>query len=233
MDGGRALSRGGRTAKIAAMATPAGDGSRAAWARGIGAALLVGLAGRLATGEVFGLAIASAFAFASLGRREAREGRAQGPDWLGWLMQLAFLAILCAAAWDNRLPRPASTSAASVAVPLAGFALLAAGLELRRRTERAMGRLFTVQLLVGERHRLVTDGPFRRIRHPSYASLGAIALGTALAVRSPSAVIATLVIWLPVILLRIHQEEAALSRRLGTAYREYAERTWRLVPGVY
>jgi protein-S-isoprenylcysteine O-methyltransferase Ste14 len=46
-------------------------------------------------------------------------------------------------------------------------------------------------------------------------------------------VLATLAIWLPVILLRIHQEEDVLSRRLGDAYREYARRTWRLVPGLY
>lgn len=202
-----------------------------AWIRGLLAAALVGLAGDFASFPVWILALVSGLAFSDLARRERREGSPSGPDWVGWLMQLAFLVILCAAAWDNRhaaqlLPRAG-------AIEIAGLALLAAGLELRRRTERAMGRFFTVQLRVEADHRLVDEGPFRTIRHPSYASLGAIALGTALAVRSPLAALATLAIWLPVIVLRIRQEEAELGRRLGSSYRDYARRTWRLVPGVY
>ena len=207
-----------------------GDGARS-WARGLSAAALVGIAGGFATLPVWGLALVSLFAFSDLARREHREGSPSGPDWVGWLMQLSFLAVLCAAAWDNRdatslIPLPGLLEAL-------GLGAVAAGLELRRRTERAMGRFFTVQLRVDTDHRLVDEGPFRTIRHPSYASLGAIALGTALAVRSPLAVLATLAIWLPVIVLRIRQEEAELGRRLGGAYRDYARRTWRLVPGVY
>jgi protein-S-isoprenylcysteine O-methyltransferase Ste14 len=202
-----------------------------AWLRGLAAATAVGTCGSFATIEVWVLALVSALAFSDLARRERQEGIGPGRDWVGWLMQLSFLVILCAAAWDNRdasdvLPRLGS-------IEIAGLALLAAGLELRRRTERAMGRFFTVQLRVDADHRVVDDGPFRTIRHPSYASLGAIALGTALSVRSPLAALATFALWLPVIVLRIHQEEAELGRRLGDAYRDYARRTWRLVPGVY
>jgi protein-S-isoprenylcysteine O-methyltransferase Ste14 len=207
-----------------------GDGARP-WLRGLAAAALVGIAGDFATLPVWILAFVTALSFSDLARREQREGSPSGPDWVGWLMQLSFLVILCAAAWDNRhvtqvLPRPG-------AIEIAGLTVLAGGLELRRRTERAMGRFFTVQLRVEADHRLVDEGPFRTIRHPSYASLGAIALGTALAVRSPLAAFATLAIWLPVIVLRIRQEEAELGRRLGAPYRDYARRTWRLVPGVY
>lgn len=192
--------------------------------------MAVGLCGSFATLEVWVLAIVSAFAFSDLGRRERHEGHTDGPDWIGWLMQLAFLVVLCAAAFDNRDP---DASLHFGAAEIAGTLLLAAGLELRRRTERAMGRFFTVQLRVDPDHKVIDGGPFRMIRHPSYASLGAIALGTALSVTSPLAAIATLVVWLPVILVRIHQEEAELGRRLGDAYRDYMGRTWRLVPGVY
>jgi protein-S-isoprenylcysteine O-methyltransferase Ste14 len=200
------------------------------WLRGLGAALAVGLCGSFATLDVWVLALVSAFAFSDLGRRERHEGHPDGPDRVGWLMQLAFLVVLCAAAFDNR---DASVARRFGVTDVAGLALLAGGLELRRRTERAMGRFFTVQLRVDPDHKVIDGGPFRMIRHPSYASLGAIALGTALSVRSPLAAIATLVVWLPVILLRIRQEEAELGRRLGAAYRDYAGRTWRLVPGVY
>jgi protein-S-isoprenylcysteine O-methyltransferase Ste14 len=207
-----------------------GDDARA-WLRGLLAAALVGLAGSFATLPVWILAFVSAVTFSDVARRELREGSSSAPDWIGWLMQLAFLTVLCAAAWDNR--HPSEMLSRPGAVEVAGLALVAAGLELRRRTERAMGRFFTVQLRVEPDHRLVDEGPFRTIRHPSYTSLGVIALGTALGVRSPLAALATFAIWLPVIVLRIRQEEAELGRRLGDTYRDYARRTWRLVPGVY
>ena len=52
-------------------------------------------------------------------------------------------------------------------------------------------------------------------------------------VGSPLAAGVTLVVWLPLALLRIAEEERALHARLGRAYDEYARGRWCLVPGVY
>ena len=178
------------------------------------------------------LALIAFASFWDVGRRENAEN-AELPmqDWTGWLLQIAFLVILCAAAWDNRhwhrlvaYPRLAETI---------GLVLIGAALLLRRATAEAMGRHFKVRIQSAPDHELVQNGPFRVLRHPSYASLGLLALGTAVSTRSLHALIAIVVVWLPTVAIRISREESFLARRFGTAYESYASRTWRLVPGVF
>ena len=82
-------------------------------------------------------------------------------------------------------------------------------------------------------HELVVTGPYRWIRHPNYAGLLLVALGTAMMIGSPGAAGVSLVVWLPLALLRIRLEERTLLRHLGDAYGEYRRGRWCLVPGVY
>ena len=196
--------------------------------RGIAATFLVAAAGRFSTPPVWVLAAIAGVSFYDLGRREYDE--ADSRDWTGWGMQLGFLVVLCGAAWDNRswvdLAGPGLAEAL-------GIGVIAAGVWLRHRTSEEMGRHFTVRIQSGAGHELLQTGPFRIIRHPSYASLGLIAVGTALATRSPAALAAALLVWLPAAGVRIAREEAFLADRFGPAYDEYARRTWRLVPGLF
>ena len=81
-------------------------------------------------------------------------------------------------------------------------------------------------------HQLATGGPFQFVRHPIYAALDLLALGTALW-------IPTLLVWLGTLLmavaghLRACTEEALLERAFGDTYREYCHRTKRFIPGLY
>ncbi len=196
-------------------------------ARGAAATLLVAAAGRFATPPVWVLAVIAGISFYDLGRREHDE--ADSSDWTGWGMQVGFLLVLGGAAWDNRR----WTDLAGPGLPEAiGLALIAAGVWLRRWTSEEMGRHFTVRIQ-SSADALVQSGPFRVLRHPSYSSLGLIALGTALSTRSSAALVASLLVWLPAAAIRIVREEAFLADRFGTAYDDYASRTWRLIPGVF
>jgi len=60
-----------------------------------------------------------------------------------------------------------------------------------------------------------------------------IAFGTAMMVRSPHAIGVTLVVWVPLALMRISKEERVLAERLGAAYTDYTRGRWCLVPGLY
>ena len=81
-------------------------------------------------------------------------------------------------------------------------------------------------------HQLATGGPFRFVRHPIYAGLNLLALGSA--IWAP-----TLIIWLGFALiaigsdLRARSEEKLLERAFGDVYRAYRGRTKRFLPGVY
>jgi protein-S-isoprenylcysteine O-methyltransferase len=124
-------------------------------------------------------------------------------------------------------------SVASSAGAWAGLALMLAGQLLRWWSVTTLGRLFTVNVAIRPQHRVITTGPYRYLRHPSYAALLLLHLGAGLCLGN---LISLLLLTVPitlVLLRRIQVEEDVISAALGPAYSEYAARTWRLIPGVY
>ena len=114
-----------------------------------------------------------------------------------------------------------------------GCAVGLTGVALRWWAIRTLGKQFTRNLQIAEDHRLVVEGPYRRIRHPSYSGAILMLAGVGLGLGNALSLAACLV--LPAIgyLQRIPREEALLRTELGEPYVEYARRTRRLVPGVY
>ena len=110
-----------------------------------------------------------------------------------------------------------------------GVAIYAAGGVLRLAPVFVLGRRFSGLVAIQPEHRLVTDGLYRFIRHPSYLGLLVNALGWGLAFRAGvGLVIAALM--LSVVIARIEAEERLLSETFGAEYDAYRARTWRLVP---
>jgi protein-S-isoprenylcysteine O-methyltransferase Ste14 len=54
---------------------------------------------------------------------------------------------------------------------LVGSGLVIAGSLLRIACFRALGKLFTFTISIRENHRLITNGPYSIVRHPSYIGL--------------------------------------------------------------
>lgn len=111
--------------------------------------------------------------------------------------------------------------------------LFAVGVALRWWAIASLGRLFTVDVAIAVDHRLIDHGPYRLIRHPSYAGALLAFLGLGLSLASLPALTALLVPCVAAYHYRMSVEEEALLRGLGGAYSDYMQRTWRLVPGVY
>lgn len=198
---------------------------------GAGVAAAVVAAGGLEEPVVFVLAAISALSFGDLARRAVAEATHGASDPTAIAVSLAFAVILVAAAYDLGRGAPSALPPAlGAATWIAGIGLIVAGVRLRGRAAAALGKSFVVRL--SESERLVDWGPYRRLRHPNYAALLLVALGTAASFASPLALAATLGLWLPTVLVRIDREERMLLRRFAS-YREYARRTWRLVVGVY
>lgn len=193
----------------------------------------MGFSGRWNGPTVVILSVVGGLTFFDLGRRDQVERPPGGAafDWWGNSMQLAFLLVLTAGAYENRLPEAAWRHPG---IPgIIGFGLILLGVRLRQSAADALGEQFTVNLSVLADHVLITTGPYRWLCHPNYAGLLLIAFGTATMVWSPLAIGVTLVLWLPAALLRIGAEERSLQARLGDAYADYARGRWRLVPGLY
>jgi protein-S-isoprenylcysteine O-methyltransferase Ste14 len=113
-----------------------------------------------------------------------------------------------------------------------GVVLSAAGGALRIWPVYVLGRRFSGLVAIQKGHRLVTDGVYGLIRHPSYLGLLINALGWALAFRSGVGVLLTALL-IPPLLARIRAEETLLRAHFGGEYEQYSQRTSRLIPGIY
>ena len=114
-----------------------------------------------------------------------------------------------------------------------GVCVFAMGFALRFYSIIYLGRFFTINVAIAADHRLVDSGPYRFVRHPSYA--GALMLFCSLGLIIGN--------WLSLLLLivpvfaafwwRMRIEEAALAEALGEPYHCYMKKTKRLVPMIY
>ena len=116
---------------------------------------------------------------------------------------------------------------------VAGVLTFATGLWIFYRSHADLGTNWSVTLELRERHRLVTHGIYRWVRHPMYLALLLIATGQALALPNwlvgPSYLVAMLLL----VALRLGPEERMMREQFGKDYEAYAATTKRLVPGVW
>lgn len=115
----------------------------------------------------------------------------------------------------------------------AGVCLCVLGLGLRAWGMRTLGTSYTRTLRTGSGQRLVTDGPYRWVRHPGYVGSMAVWIGAALAFHSWLAAIVVAILMLLAYGWRIRSEERMMADHFGDAYRDYTARTSRLFPGLY
>jgi protein-S-isoprenylcysteine O-methyltransferase Ste14 len=114
-----------------------------------------------------------------------------------------------------------------------GVLVLVAAMTLFYRTHQDLGRAWSVTLEIRERHRLVTDGIYARLRHPMYAAFWLWALSQALLLPNWIAGFSGLVGFGTLFFARVGREERMMLERFGEEYRAYMGRTKRVVPGVY
>ena len=114
-----------------------------------------------------------------------------------------------------------------------GTGVWVAGAALRWWAIWHLGRFFTVNVAVAADQRVVDDGPYRFVRHPSYTGLWLEAAGLGLAMGNVLGFALLAVLVLLALLHRIRIEETALLASLGAPYALYLRRTKKLVPLVY
>lgn len=113
-----------------------------------------------------------------------------------------------------------------------GLAVMVAGLAIRLYSILHLGRMFTRLVEIAPDHRLVTTGPYRLVRHPSYTGLLIFFLGIGLGLGDWLSALAMVGLPLAGIIYRIEVEERALIAAFGEEYRGYKARVSGLIPFV-
>ncbi|NYT20464.1 MAG: isoprenylcysteine carboxylmethyltransferase family protein [Methanomicrobiales archaeon] len=162
-------------------------------------------------------------------RRIRKEGKRPTPDTpLVYLPALGFFIVPLIFVLTPIL------SFADYALPfwagLAGTGIFALAIWLLWRSHADLGRYFSPVIEVVEGQRLVTDGVYRRIRHPMYTAHLLWGVSQPLLLWNWVAGFALLATFVPFIVVRMPAEERAMRQQFGGEYETYEARTGRLLP---
>jgi protein-S-isoprenylcysteine O-methyltransferase Ste14 len=87
--------------------------------------------------------------------------------------------------------------------------------------------------MVQHDQKIIQTGPYSLVRHPSYLGAYTAIIGCSLLLQTTISLIMSAFIMLAAYLYRIHVEEKTLMDEFGTDYRQYQEKTARLIPFLY
>jgi protein-S-isoprenylcysteine O-methyltransferase Ste14 len=96
-------------------------------------------------------------------------------------------------------------------------------------TELELGRQFSPQLQLREKHKLITSGPYSRIRHPLYTAIDGFGLSLAL-VSGNWLFVAFFLVCLIGLWYRVPKEERMMLDQFGEEYQVYMQRTGSFFP---
>jgi len=132
---------------------------------------------------------------------------------------------------------PRIAPAAEIRPPLVsvvvGIVVFWAGEALRVWSKVALGRYFTYSVMTSSDQPVITSGPYRFLRHPSYSGMLLISIGAGAAWGNWLGLGVLTLMTLVGLTYRIYVEEKALLEELGDRYRTYAEHHKRLIPFVW
>ena len=98
-------------------------------------------------------------------------------------------------------------------------------------THAILGRFWSPYLQLRPGHRLITEGPYARIRHPMYSAILGWMMSLGLVTANWIAFVFAALGALD-FMLRIQGEEKMMLQQFGDEYREYMRRTWQFLPAI-
>ena len=164
-------------------------------------------------------------------RKRRSNATARDAGSMGFLRTFAVLGAIAASIAAHEAPgadlHPRLTAA------WIGLAVLVCGIGLRLWCFRALGQYFTFTVQTSGDQQVVSTGPYRIVRHPSYLAILIALVGVGLSIGNWAALVALEGFTLIGLVRRIRVEEQALLGELGERYASYASGRKRLVPYVW
>ena len=113
---------------------------------------------------------------------------------------------------------------------VAGTLVCLFSLYLFRVTHKALGAMWSFSLDMRSEHKLVTEGIYKKVRHPMYSAFWLWAIAQALLLSNWAAGLSAIVGFGVLYFLRVGQEEQMVLKEFGAEYEEYSQRTGRIFP---
>ena len=98
-------------------------------------------------------------------------------------------------------------------------------------TLSSLGKNLTDTVVIRANATLVTDGPYRWVRHPFYVTTALVMVSVTLLTANWLIGLGCLVV-LSMLAIRTPKEEQALLKRFGQSYLDYMDRTGRFIPRI-
>lgn len=95
---------------------------------------------------------------------------------------------------------------------------------------KALGKNWSPKTEIFSEHRLVTTGPYKRLRHPMYAQGWLWTIAQIFIVSNYIAGFSGVIAWAILYFIRVPREEKMLMGTFGEEYKEYVNKTGRVFP---
>ena len=182
------------------------------------------------------LVTATAFYVAELAAMAHADRRARPParriDCLACRLALCSSLAVLVAFWIALLERSAGRLTTTWYQGF-GAVVMLAGIALRHVAIRRLGERFVTSVSLEGRGKLIQQGVYARVRHPSETGLLLVALGAAVLLKSGGAAVVSCAVLLPLTLARISIEDRCLVEAFGGEFRSYRRRVRALVPFLF
>lgn len=116
---------------------------------------------------------------------------------------------------------------------ITGATLLIAGTAFRLYAIHTLGKYFSSTVQIKSEHRIISQGPYKILRHPSYTGAYFAMLGSAVFLHSIIGVLIFGIGMLFVYHLRIKTEEQTLVQNFKEEYLNYSKHTYKMFPLVW
>ena len=116
-------------------------------------------------------------------------------------------------------------------ISLIGVLLMLLGISSRIWAIKTLDKAFSATVQIKEGQELITTGPYRWFRHPSYTGAWLLMVGDALVLQSWMSLSILSIGMLWAYSKRIRTEEETLYRAFGERYQSLESQTWKMLPG--
>ena len=120
-----------------------------------------------------------------------------------------------------------------ILIKLLGLSFCFIGLLIRVWAIKTLKNFFSWKINIQKEHKLIKNGPYSLLRHPSYSGGILAVFGFNLSLGVYAGIFSFLITYIPILLMRVFSEEKVLINYFRTEYENYKKRTYALIPFVF